>query len=55
MNKKKKNILCMIGWHTPSEKVEFNGCSLGSICKRCRCNILQDSQGNWFKIKKGVL
>ena len=38
----------IMGWHQPSEKETFNGCSFCSTCKHCGKEIMQDSQGNWF-------
>lgn len=46
--KKKKGFLCWMGWHSPSPKIGFDGCSFMSTCRRCGMKILQDSQGNWF-------
>jgi hypothetical protein len=38
------------GWHHPGDDdfVGFNGCSLTSKCRRCRKDILTDSNGDWF-------
>lgn len=35
-------------WHIPQEARGFDGCSMHSICKICKKEIMQDSQGNWF-------
>lgn len=50
MKKEKKSFWCRIGWHSPNEKIGFDGCSFVSTCKRCGCKILRDSHGNWFKV-----
>lgn len=45
-------FLCnVMGWHTASPE-SFDGVSYGSHCKYCRCRVLKDSQGNWFKVGK---
>lgn len=38
----------ILGWHTPNDKLSFDGHSIGSKCNVCGKRILQDSQGNWF-------
>lgn len=38
----------VFGWHAPSKKIGFDGCSLTSTCKYCGKEIMKDSQGNWF-------
>jgi len=40
----------ILGWHEPAddENIEFDGCNKHCICKYCRKEIMQDSQGNWF-------
>ena len=39
----------MLGWHQPDNSPEwFDGCSTHSVCKHCKREIMQDSQGNWF-------
>ena len=40
----------ILKWHRPSEKMDFDGCSLHTVCKHCSKEIMQDSQGNWFEI-----
>ena len=35
-------------WHIPDENQIFDGVNRRSICKHCKKEILQDSQGNWF-------
>jgi hypothetical protein len=34
----------------PGAAVGFDGCSAESVCVRCGCPILQDSQGGWFPV-----
>ena len=43
----------VLGWHTPDEKspVWSDGCSDHATCKYCKNDIMQDSQGNWFRCK----
>jgi len=48
-----QRFLCnVMGWHSPdhSERAGFNllGINLHATCKRCKRQIMQDSQGNWF-------
>jgi hypothetical protein len=39
-----------LGWHAPTTGVvRFDGCSLHSTCRFCQKDIMQDSQGNWFR------
>lgn len=45
---KRKKIRCLIGWHKPLVYVSFDNINFKSICS-CGANIMQDSQGNWFK------
>ena len=39
-----------LGWHTPDKSIEqwSDGLSQHAICKHCKNDIMQDSQGNWF-------
>lgn len=38
-----------LGWHTPDDSPSWHdGCSEHAVCKYCRKDIMQDSQGNWF-------
>lgn len=39
----------IMGWHLPDETEFFDGCSEHSHCRFCKAEIMQDSQGNWFK------
>lgn len=48
--KTKKPLSCCMGYHRPTGKVSFDGCSLGCVCEKCGDELLQDSQGNWFSI-----
>lgn len=41
----------IMGWCTPDDMQNFDGCSWESKCKHCKKKILQDSQGNWFPIE----
>ena len=38
------------GWHMPDESTPewTDGCSNHAVCKFCKKEIMQDSQGNWF-------
>lgn len=36
------------GWHIAPKKQGFDGCSKKGICPRCKKDVLQDGQGNWF-------
>jgi hypothetical protein len=37
------------GWHNGSGEVHsFDGCSIHSVCSKCKKSVMQDSQGNWF-------
>lgn len=37
-----------MGWHVPNKKRKFDGFQMHSVCLRCKQELLQDSQGNWF-------
>lgn len=50
MNKWKKFLCKWLDWHSPMEYQLFDGCSYSSFCKRCKGRILQDSNGDWFRI-----
>ena len=51
-----KNTRCYwLGWHVPSNRRGFDGCSMTSTCDRCGANILMDSQGNWFSVSDSIL
>ena len=52
IRKFKCNIL---DWHKPKMPIEFDGASLCSKCKYCDREILQDSQGNWFRLEDSWL
>jgi hypothetical protein len=40
----------IMGWHTPDDKPKtFDGLSIHATCKHCGEDIMQDSQGNWFR------
>ena len=40
----------VMGWHRVSGNSprSFDGASIHSICDRCKKEVMQDSQGNWF-------
>lgn len=38
----------VLGWHTPTDIIGFDGASATSTCRYCHASILQDSQGGWF-------
>ena len=38
----------ILGWHEPTDEMEFDGYNTCSHCKYCGKEIMQDSQGNWF-------
>lgn len=48
MNRLRKFLCNVLGYHSPIEKIGFNGCSMTSTCEYCGKEILKDSQGNWF-------
>lgn len=49
MIKKIRMFLCnVLGWHRPSKEIEVYRGIKTSICKYCKQEIIQDSQGNWF-------
>lgn len=49
MKKKIRMFLCnVLGWHRPSKEIGFDGCSMTSVCKYCKKEVMRDSQGNWF-------
>lgn len=52
MNKIRVWLHNWFGWHAPDNVRTFDGCSVGSTCLYCGKRILQDSQGNWFKIER---
>ena len=35
-------------WHHEPYKIKFDGCSQHGICPRCKKEVMQDDQGNWF-------
>ena len=40
---------CKLGWHHPDNSSKsFDGCTVHSICRICKRDIMLDSQGNWF-------
>lgn len=45
-----KHLLCdTFGWHNGNGGSQsFDGCSLHATCSKCRKEVMQDSQGNWF-------
>ena len=54
IREKIRNFKCnKLDWHIPQKLIEFDGVSLCSRCKYCNREILQDSQGNWFRLKEG--
>lgn len=37
------------GWHNGDGGWKnFDGCSVHAICSKCKKEVMQDSQGNWF-------
>ena len=40
----------ILNWHIPdnSDEYKYDGLNLKTICKHCKKEITQDSQGNWF-------
>ena len=36
-------------WHKPAEYIDFDGVNTHSKCCFCGKEIIEDSQGNWFK------
>lgn len=41
----------VLGWHEPDDSPMWSdGCSTHSRCKYCGAEIMQDSQGNWFRL-----
>ena len=48
MSKFRKFLCNVLGWHKPTNRVGFDGCSMTSNCKNCGKEIMKDSQGNWF-------
>lgn len=44
-----RGFLCnVLGWHSPSAVITFDGVSFHSVCRHCGRRITQDSQGNWY-------
>jgi hypothetical protein len=38
-----------MGWHyVKGGPTSFDGCSAHATCNRCKKEVMQDSQGNWF-------
>ena len=37
-----------MGWHRRPKEQGFDGCSFNGKCPRCKEDVLQDGQGNWF-------
>lgn len=48
MNKIRKFLCCVMGWHKSIKIIEFDGCNCISKCAYCGERIKQDSQGKWF-------
>lgn len=43
------NFRCrVLGWHKPTERWGWDGCSLTSTCVCCGKRLLRDSQAGWF-------
>ena len=37
------------GWHNGNGGAKsFDGCSIHATCSKCKREVMQDSQGNWF-------
>jgi len=42
-------ICTKLGKHLPPvDGINFDGCTLGGICPRCKKYVIQDSKGIWF-------
>ena len=39
-------------WHKPSNMIRFRGPNLYSKCKICGKEIMMDSQGHWFEVRR---
>lgn len=50
MNLLKKIICNILGWHEPSDKVEFDGWNVISMCKCCGRQIMKGENSNWYRI-----
>lgn len=56
ITKRIRNFKCnILDWHIPKMPTEFDGASYCSKCKYCDREILQDSQGNWFRLEDSWL
>lgn len=41
------------GWHNGcGSEVKFDGCSFSGTCSKCGKKVLEDSQGNWFTVRR---
>lgn len=50
--KKIREFKCnILDWHKPQKQIGFDGASFCSTCRYCNREILQDSQGNWFRLE----
>jgi len=38
----------LFGWHGDVEITNFDGLTTHGICKKCKTEVMRDSQGNWF-------
>lgn len=46
-------FICWTGNHfgpRAGDRITFDGASLSGLCRKCGARVLQDSQGNWFKV-----
>lgn len=55
MSKLRKFKCNILDWHKPQKQIGFDGASFCSTCRYCGKEILQDSQGNWFKLEDSWL
>jgi len=40
----------ILEWHMPNNSRQYyDGCNIHCVCRHCKCEIIQDSQGNWFR------
>jgi hypothetical protein len=48
MNKIRRFMCNVLGWHRPDKTIKVCGINRISKCKYCGREIMKDSQGNWF-------
>lgn len=49
---KRGSFACTVLEHKRPASLSFDGVSYGGTCPRCQKLVLQDSQGNWFALRK---